>query len=169
MDLVDSNLKAMDAISVLEPYAKFLVEEIGGECTSIAVEHYLIEIYLASVQHVRNVLLMIQCEERGMWRLLYSPRKLSSIARQELVTILDDYTFTSWATLSDLELSSSLSEVCICDLQCYDPLEKLYYSMNYDLICIHCCSEDNIVSVQGCYPQCENCKHKESMKKRVLS
>ena len=122
---------------------------------------------VTNVQHVCNVSLMIQCEECGMWRLLYSPRKLSSIAQQELVTILDDYTFTCGATLSDSELSGSLSKVCICDLQCYDPLEKLYYSMNYDPICIHCCSEDNIVSVQGCYPQCENCKHKEPVKKKV--
>ena len=45
IDLVDSNLKAMDVISVFGPYAKFLVEEIGGECTSMAGEHY-IEIYL---------------------------------------------------------------------------------------------------------------------------
>ena len=29
MDLVDSNLKAKDVISVLGPYAKFLVEERG--------------------------------------------------------------------------------------------------------------------------------------------
>ena len=83
--------------------------------------------------------------------------------------MLDDYTFTCGATLSDLELSGSLSKVCIRDLQCYDPLEKLYYSMNYDLICIHCCSEDNIVSVQGCYPQCENCKHKEPVKSLKLT
>ena len=105
--------------------------------------------FVASVQQVRNVLLMVQCKECGMWRLLYSPRKLSSIARQELVTILDDYTFTCSATLSDLELSGSIhvhvGEVCICDLQCYDPSEKLSYSMNYNLNCIHCCSEDNIV------------------------
>ena len=60
------------------------------------------------------------------------------------MTILDDYTFTCGATLSDLELSSSLSEVCIRDSQCYDPLEKQYYSMKYDPICVHCCSEDNI-------------------------
>ena len=45
--------------------------------------------FVASVKHVRNVALMIhvQCEECGMWRLLYSPRKLSSTARQNLVTI----------------------------------------------------------------------------------
>ena len=52
------------------------------------------------------------------------------------MTILDDYTFTCGATLSDLELSSSPSEVCIRDSQ--------YYSMKYDPICIHCCLEDNI-------------------------
>ena len=45
MYLVDSNLKAMDLISVFRLYAKFLVEEIGRECTSMAGEHY-IEIYL---------------------------------------------------------------------------------------------------------------------------
>ena len=45
MDLVDSNLKTMDVICVSSPYAKFYVEEIGGECTSMAGEHY-IEIYL---------------------------------------------------------------------------------------------------------------------------
>lgn len=33
--------------------------------------------FSASVQHVRNVDLMVQCEECEMWRLLYSPRKLS--------------------------------------------------------------------------------------------
>ena len=123
--------------------------------------------FVASVQHVRNVTLMIQCEECGMWRLLYSLRKLSSTARQNLVTILDDFTFTCGATVSDLELSDSLSDVCVRDVQCYDPLEKLYYSMNYEPICIHCCSEDNLVSVQGCYPQCENCKHKEPVKKSL--
>ena len=42
---IDSNLKTMDVISVFRPYAKFPVEEIGGECTSMAGEHY-IEIYL---------------------------------------------------------------------------------------------------------------------------
>ena len=53
-------------------------------------------------------------------------------ARQALATILDDYTFTCGASLIDLELTSTLTEVCVRDLQCYDPVEKLYYSMNYD-------------------------------------
>ena len=35
--------------------------------------------FVASVQHVRSVSVMIQCEECGIWHLLYSPIKLSSI------------------------------------------------------------------------------------------
>ena len=71
-----------------------------------------------------------------MWHLLYAPRKFSSVARQELESVLEDYTFSCGAALSDLELPSVLSEVCARELQCYDPVERLYYSMNYDPIYI---------------------------------
>ena len=123
--------------------------------------------FVASIQHVRNVSLMVQCEECAMWRLLYAPRKLSSVARQELESLLEDYTFSCGAALSDLELPSVLSEVCARDLQCYDPVEKLYYSMNYDPICIYCCAEENLVTKDGYYPQCESCQDKVPVKKRV--
>ena len=39
LDLVDSNLKAMDITIVFGPYVKYVVEEIGGRCT--AGEHYI--------------------------------------------------------------------------------------------------------------------------------
>ena len=39
MDLVDSSLKAIDVIGLFGPYAKFIVEDIGGECS--AGEHYI--------------------------------------------------------------------------------------------------------------------------------
>ena len=77
--------------------------------------------------------------------IVFTPRKLSSITTT--------HTHMYGATLDDLEILGSLSEVCIHDLQCYDPWEKLFYSMKCDLICIHCCSDNNIVSVQRCYPQ----------------
>ena len=156
MDFVDSSLKAMDVTSVFWWYAKFIVEEIGGGCTT--GEHKVVKSarlppeifsqihhlpdptpasdghynpfsdvygkttteahhpslakrtgitkslpFVASVQYVRNVTLMIQCEECSMWRLLYSPRKLSPTAWQKLLTILDYYMFACGATLSDLE------------------------------------------------------------------
>ena len=68
---------------------------------------------------------------------------------------------------SGLELPSVLSEVCARDLQCYDPVEKLYCSMNYDPICIYCCAEENLVTKDGYYPQCESCRDKVQVKKKV--
>ena len=102
-----------------------------------------------------------------MWRLLYSPRKLSSAARQQLATMLESLTFTCGASLLDLELPAYLSDVCVRDLQCYDQVEKLYYSMNYDPICIHCSSEDNLQTAEGYYPQYRECNEKERVPKRV--
>ena len=122
--------------------------------------------FVASVQHVRNVSLMVQCEECAMWRLLYAPRKLSYVARQELESLLEDYTFSCGAALNDLDLPSVLSEVCARDLQCYDPVEKLYYSMNYDPICIYCCAEENLVTKDGYYPQCGSCQDRVLVKRR---
>ena len=96
-----------------------------------------------------------------------APPVLSSVARQELATILDDYIFTCGACLNDLELSPALSEVCVRDMQCYEPVGKLYYSMKYDPICVFCCSADNLVFVDGCYPQCQSYKN-TPVKRRVI-
>ena len=38
--------------------------------------------FVASIQHARNVNLMFQCEERGMWRLIHSKKKLTSQAKK---------------------------------------------------------------------------------------
>ena len=60
--------------------------------------------------------------------------------------------FLMWCCfVSDLKLPSVLSEVCACDFQCYDPVEKLYYSMDYDQICVYCCAEQNLVTKGGYY------------------
>ena len=86
--------------------------------------------FTASVQHARNTNMMIQCEECELWRLIYSKYKLKASERAQLNDALADFTYTCGASLSDLDLSDRLAEVCIRNLHCYDPLEKLYYSMN---------------------------------------
>ena len=123
--------------------------------------------FVASVQHARNTNMMIQCEECEMWRLVYSKCKLTAVERLQLDNPLSDYTYTCGATLSDLDLNSRLADVCIRDIQCYDPLEKLYFSMNKDPICIYCCGSANLATKEGCYPQCNNCDSKPSVQKRM--
>ena len=89
MDLVDSNLKAMNVISVFGLYAKFLVEEIGRECMSMAGEHYA-EIYLWVYEcsaHM-NVIVPLQAlpmlktsywEIIGFYLILFSLQRLLSL------------------------------------------------------------------------------------------
>ena len=59
-----------------------------------------------------------------MWRVLYSPHKLSPSQRSQLSDYLADYTFTCGASLSDLQLPGFLEDVCVRDLRCYAPVEN---------------------------------------------
>ena len=122
--------------------------------------------FVASVQHARNTNLMVQCEECEMWRLVYSKYKLNKSEKSSLQSVFEDFTYTCGASLSDLDLSGRLQDVVVRDLRCYDPLEKLYYSLNRDPICIYCCSERSLHSPESCYPQCTDCNDKPNIKKR---
>ena len=104
-----------------------------------------------------------------MWRLVYSKYKLTLADRQTLEKALADFTYTCGAQLSDLGLDGQLGNdtVCVRNLSCYKPLEKLYYSVGtYELICIYCCSNENLVTEDGFYPQCHDCASKQKIKKR---
>ena len=63
-------------------------------------------------QHVRNVSILIQCEECEMWRLLFSKSKLSSQCKVKLNSILEDVSYTCGATFEDIELPEELNSVC---------------------------------------------------------
>ena len=82
--------------------------------------------FIASIQHVRNVNVMVQCELCGMWRLLYSKHKLNSQATKTLECELENISFSCGADLSTFELPITLKEVCARQLNCNDPVEKLY-------------------------------------------
>ena len=123
----------------------------------------------ATQQHVKNVNLVIQCEECQMWRLLFSKSKLSPQSVVRLNSILEDISYTCGATFSDVVMPEGLQCVCIRHHNCYDPVEKLYYSCGFpDVICIYCSkmlpstseSED-----REFYPQCSDCLTKPAIKR----
>jgi len=70
------------------------------------------------------------------------------------------------SNILDLNLTDNISDVCVRDLNCYDPVKKLYYSVkNFEAICIDCSTIDNLIFNVYTYPQCKNCT-KEPIKKR---
>ena len=117
--------------------------------------------FYASVQHVKNSQLMVQCEECNMWRLVFSKHKLTVVQWQRLQIILEGHSYSCGAKLSKLELSSEFKDAEIRDHVCGDTIEKLYYS---EPICVYC-GVDYPFTSEIQYPQCENCPHLPAIKK----
>ncbi|CAG8674112.1 561_t:CDS:2 [Funneliformis mosseae] len=59
----------------------------------------------------------------------------------------------------DQKLRNVLSKVFVnVALECYDEMEKAYYSANFSLICFNCDSHEYVVPVpEKQYPYCEIC------------
>ena len=108
--------------------------------------------------------MMLQCDECGCWRLLYSKKKLKAGERQRLEQELDGLMFTCGSSLEELELPALLKEVYIRNVNCADPIKKLYYSAGCGPICIYCAT-DVIAEKSEYYPQCSDCKQPMVKKK----
>ena len=120
--------------------------------------------FYASVQHVKNIEMMVECEECGLWRLLYSKRKVKKEARLRLQRIIEDHTYTCGAKLSNLDLSDEFKDIEIRTHLCGDPIERLYYSANFTPICVYC-GKDQPFTEHDIYPQCEDCSEKPAIHK----
>ena len=70
-----------------------------------------------------------------MWRIIFSKYKLKKEQCVYLQALFDKYMYSCGASLKDLELPEEYSTVEIRDHDCYDPIEKLYYSAKNDPIC----------------------------------
>ena len=93
-----------------------------------------------------------------MWRLIYSPYKLKAEDKRILESKLDSFAFSCGTDLEELDLPEHLQNLSVRQLQCEDPVEKLYYSMGYEPICIYCSREDSLDIPNDSYPICEFCK-----------
>jgi len=65
----------------------------------------------ASIQHVKNIDMMIMCDECEMWHLLYAKRKLKKHERKEVEKGLNGLSFSYGAQLQDTDLPDYLKEV----------------------------------------------------------
>ena len=108
-------------------------------------------------QHALNVGLFVQCEECDMWRFLFSKNKLNYPEVVELGKIIDDVSYTCGVSFSDLELPGRLKNVCVRDHKCRDPIEKLYYSCDFEPICINCALQ-NVQPSAEYFPLCPDCQ-----------
>ena len=58
-----------------------------------------------SIQHARNINnMVVQCEECGMWWIVYSKYKLTDNESEIIKSILDNYAYTCGSSMEDLNL-----------------------------------------------------------------
>ena len=139
------------------------------DCPSLQRQKKKTIAYSPSTQHVKNVDVMVQCEDCSMWRLLFSKRKLTNVQRRTLEAILNDVSCSCGASFEDIEFPDGLESVCIRDHNCSDPIEKLYYSAGYDPICYYCASEEITEVSEDIYPLCSDCTSRTHVHKRKTS
>ena len=101
-----------------------------------------------------------------MWRFIYSQKKLSNAQRNALQAILDEMSFSCGAPLQDLDLLSDLiNTVYVCDMNCQELIEALYYSAKYKPICAYCARPQPFTDDKQ-YPLCVDCKDKAPVLKK---
>ena len=114
--------------------------------------------FVPSIQHAKNTNLMVQCEECLKWRLVYSKCKLSAQKRTALEHEFEDFSFSCGCDLQDI----GIEDVFVRDLTRSDHMEKLYYSLGHEVICIYCTEpitgDDAVSNDSPTYPQCAGCK-----------
>lgn len=94
-------------------------------------------LFSASIQHVKNIDMMLMCDECGMWHLLYAKWKLKRLERLEVERGLNGLSFSCGAQLQDSNSPDHLKKIVLTrKLACEDPVEKLYYSAKYEDMCI---------------------------------
>ena len=60
--------------------------------------------------------------------------------------------------MDDLKFIIIMSTVCI---------RTIHYSLGHELVCIHCCSKDQLVTKPGYYSQYSDCSSKPPIKKQT--
>ena len=107
--------------------------------------------FSSNLKHVKNVDMMLQCEECESWRLLYSQKKLTHRERTQLE--------------EDLDLTGKVADVYVRDIVCGKPIQKIYYSAKYPPICVYCATPvDPDPKSDDCL-QCTDCSGKPHIKK----
>ena len=100
-------------------------------------------------------------------RLIYAKKKLTHTQKQQLERVLDHVSFSCGTQLQDYsDLPQDMMDMVFArNLNCNEPIERLYYSAKFADICVHCSSES--VSPwndsEEFYPQCEGCSEKSKI------
>uniref|UniRef100_UPI00358F1E8E uncharacterized protein n=1 Tax=Myxine glutinosa TaxID=7769 RepID=UPI00358F1E8E len=122
-----------------------------------------------SAQQAKNSGITLQCNDCGKWRLVYAARKVKLQKRNEAEAAMDTILYSCGSVFTEInnngdddpEQDTRLADLYVrANLNCASPIELAYYSAGYEMLCIHCGTEENLVEKAGQYPQCNICTAK---------
>ena len=111
--------------------------------------------------------MMLQFEECRQWRLIFARKKLTHTQKEKLKRVLDHISFPCGTQLQDYFnlLQDIMDTAFMRNLDCNEPIERLYHSVKFADICMYC-SLKNVTPLNDTevvYPQCESCSEKNKI------
>ena len=156
--LIPHCVRMVTTKSLMKCLKRKLLKSTGPLCRGSPVSSFRsIQVFNKS-----RTALPCSCDEWEMWRLVYATRKLKAPDICKLWQTLEDLAFSSGAKVQDVGLPTELEgAVYMKRIYCDEPIEGLYYSANFDDICIYCAGDVPPWSnMKEFYPQCEDCSDK---------
>ena len=109
----------------------------------------------------KNSGLTLQCNDCGKWRLIYARYKVKTQKRREAEAALDNTLYSCGSVFTEInnnggddpEQESRLTDLYVrANLNCASPIELAYYSAGYEMLCIHCGTEEDLVKKSRILP-----------------
>ena len=116
-----------------------------------------------SSQAAKNTNVVVQCDECGKWRCIYSKLKLKKYTAVKLNRFNQEFVYSCGTVLHE-QCSNIIANVFVkVNLTCNSPIEIPFYSACNDPICFYCgCEEENSLEKEDAkYPICKICISKK--------
>ena len=120
-----------------------------------------------TAQTAKNTKLLVECEECGKWRVLYSKHVLKKQQVQKIEQELERLDYSCGSVFTNIDADNdALAQVLVRkNLTCSEPIEIPYYGVGHDLICFHCGTVDGLFDVlPDFYPICCECLNQKKSK-----
>ena len=114
-----------------------------------------------------NIKLVVECEECGKWRVLYSKHVLKKQQVQKIKRELKRLDYSCGSVSINIEAdNAALAQIFgRKKLTCGEPIKIPYYGVGHDLICFHCGTVDGLSDVlPDFYPICCKCLNQKKSK-----
>ena len=136
--------------SFFDLYGQLTTEEFRS--TGLLQQSLLLDLFPVSKMFY-NVGLLVQYEECDNVETFVVQTQAELLSLKRPLTML----------FTELELPGRLKNVCVKGHKCYNPIEKLYYSCGFELICDLCASEE-VQDDPSYLPQCVTCQEKGTVR-----